>query len=79
MTAAARLDRARRHLDAPPPAPVPGQLAVEVERPPRPCEDGNPPCAALPTRTYPCGPRCDTHQPANTRPHYQPRRSTPCP
>ncbi|MER7697006.1 DNA cytosine methyltransferase [Streptomyces sp. NPDC096095] len=30
MTAAARLDRARRHLDTPPPATVPGQLAVEV-------------------------------------------------
>ncbi|MGW1152003.1 aromatic ring-opening dioxygenase LigA [Streptomyces rubiginosohelvolus] len=76
MTAAARLDRARRHLDTPPPDTVPGQLAVEVERLPRPCEDGNPPCGALPTRPYPCGPRCDDHQPANTRPYYQPRRST---
>ncbi|WP_405508844.1 aromatic ring-opening dioxygenase LigA [Streptomyces cyaneofuscatus] len=75
MTAAARLERARRHLDTPPPATVPGQLAVEVERPPRPCEHGNPQCATLPTRPYVCGPRCEAHQPAITRPYYQPRRT----
>ncbi|MFF4672314.1 hypothetical protein ACFY1C_21055 [Streptomyces sp. NPDC001279] len=39
-------------------------------RPPRPCEHGNPPCRTVPTRPYPCGPRCDQHQPARTRPYY---------
>lgn len=34
------------------------------------CEHGNPRCGALPVRLYPCGPRCDEHQPARTRPFY---------
>lgn len=68
VPAAARLDRARRHLDTPPAVAVPGQLAVEVERPRRLCEDGNPACGALPTRPYVCGPRCEEHQPSRTRP-----------
>ncbi|WP_244409208.1 hypothetical protein [Streptomyces albofaciens] len=34
------------------------------------CEHGNPGCGARPARPYPCGPRCDEHQPAHTRPFY---------
>ncbi|MFD8005720.1 hypothetical protein [Streptomyces mirabilis] len=33
------------------------------------CEHGNPQCGARPVRPYPCGPRCDEHQPAITRPY----------
>ncbi|MGW3057707.1 hypothetical protein ACWC98_17550 [Streptomyces goshikiensis] len=36
-----------------------------VRRPPR-CEYGNPQCGAETIRPYPCGPRCDEHQPAHT-------------
>ncbi|MEV4036398.1 hypothetical protein [Streptomyces umbrinus] len=32
------------------------------------CEHGNPTCRDLAVRPYPCGPRCDEHQPAKTRP-----------
>ncbi|MGC5343677.1 hypothetical protein [Streptomyces sp. DT171] len=39
--------------------------------PPRPCEHGRPACGALPTRPYVCGPRCEVHQPAITRPYFQ--------
>ncbi|MGW3166947.1 hypothetical protein ACWC9Q_29635 [Streptomyces sp. NPDC001142] len=39
-------------------------------RPPRPCEHGNPRCGAAPARPYPCGWRCDAHQPSITRPYY---------
>ncbi|MFF1686051.1 aromatic ring-opening dioxygenase LigA [Streptomyces sp. NPDC058254] len=71
MTARTRLDRAARLLDTPPASPVPGQLAVEVDdRPPVVCGHGNPRCGAVPVRPYPCGPRCDEHQPAKTRPFY---------
>jgi hypothetical protein len=74
MTPAERLDRARRHLDTPPPPALPGQLAVEAtaaeDRPPRVCEHGNPQCGAVPIRPYPCGPRCEQHQPSTTRPYY---------
>lgn len=73
MTAAARLDRARRHLDTPPPPSLPGQLTVDT--PPPDCEHGTPPCRATPVRLYVCGHRCDDHQPAITRPYFQPRRS----
>jgi hypothetical protein len=65
----ASLDRAARLLDTPPPAPVPGQLAVDVvadDRPPKVCEYGNPRCGAVPVRPYPCGWKCDDHQPAKT-------------
>ncbi|WP_327368757.1 aromatic ring-opening dioxygenase LigA [Streptomyces sp. NBC_01217] len=68
MTAAARLDRARRHLNTPPAEPIAGQLAVDT--PPVVCKHGNPQCSAVPTRPYPCGPRCDEHQPSRTRPYY---------
>ncbi|MFE7017642.1 hypothetical protein ACFVAQ_45535 [Streptomyces sp. NPDC057651] len=34
------------------------------------CEHGNPPCADDEVRPYPCGPRCETHQPAKTRPYF---------
>ncbi|WP_371652474.1 MULTISPECIES: hypothetical protein [unclassified Streptomyces] len=34
------------------------------------CEYGNPPCGAKAVRPYPCGPRCEEHQPARTRPYY---------
>jgi hypothetical protein len=67
MSAATRLDRARRHLDTPPAKPVPGQLAVDA--PPIVCRHGNPQCSAVPTRPYFCGPRCDEHQPSITRPY----------
>lgn len=36
------------------------------------CEHGNPPCGDDEVRPYPCGPRCDEHQPARTF-----RRRTP--
>ncbi|MFE1203482.1 hypothetical protein ACFW5V_17495 [Streptomyces sp. NPDC058762] len=39
--------------------------------PPR-CEYGNPQCGARPSRPYPCGWKCDEHQPARTH-----RRTTP--
>ncbi|MFF5642101.1 aromatic ring-opening dioxygenase LigA [[Kitasatospora] papulosa] len=77
MKPLARLDRVRQTLNAPPPAPVPGQLAVDVEEPPPVCEHGNPQCAATPTRPYVQGPRCDEHRPAVTRPYFQPRRPQP--
>ncbi|MFB6618904.1 hypothetical protein ACIGFK_07380 [Streptomyces sp. NPDC085524] len=35
------------------------------------CEHGNPQCGAA-ARPYPCGPRCDEHQPGRTRPFYSP-------
>ncbi|MGW7197250.1 aromatic ring-opening dioxygenase LigA [Streptomyces chryseus] len=72
-----RLDRAARLLDTPPAPPVPGQLAVELpaDRPPRVCEHGNPRCGAVPVRPYPCGPRCEQHQPSITRPYF--RRDKP--
>ncbi|MGW7514812.1 hypothetical protein ACWGJ2_04390 [Streptomyces sp. NPDC054796] len=37
--------------------------------PPGGCEHGNPACGALPARPYPCGPRCDEHQPSRTHPY----------
>ncbi|WP_245606242.1 hypothetical protein [Streptomyces himastatinicus] len=33
------------------------------------CAHGNPRCGAQPVRPYPCGWRCDEHQPARTRPY----------
>nr|WP_308800993.1 aromatic ring-opening dioxygenase LigA [Streptomyces polyasparticus] len=72
-----RLTRTRRLLDAPPVKHVPGQLAVEVEpplvedAPPRVCQHGNPRCGAVPVRPYPCGLRCEEHQPARTRPYFR--------
>lgn len=35
------------------------------------CEHGNPQCGA-PARPYPCGTRCEEHQPSRTRPFYSP-------
>ncbi|WP_405204392.1 aromatic ring-opening dioxygenase LigA [[Kitasatospora] papulosa] len=72
LDAPARLDRARRLLDTAPPAPLPGQLAVEVDETPPVCEHGNPRCGETPVRPYVQGPRCEAHQPANTRPYFQP-------
>ncbi|NEC29558.1 aromatic ring-opening dioxygenase LigA [Streptomyces sp. SID8111] len=64
----ARLAAARALLDTPPPNPVPGQTAVEVEEPPPlTCDTGNPVCGA-PARPYPAGPRCDRHRPYTYRP-----------
>ncbi|MFI6860156.1 aromatic ring-opening dioxygenase LigA [Streptomyces sp. NPDC050421] len=73
MKPRARLDRARQLLDTPPPAPLAGQLAVEVpaDRPPRVCGHGNPRCGAVPVRPYPCGPRCNEHQPSITHPFHR--------
>ncbi|WP_225320904.1 hypothetical protein [Streptomyces luteolifulvus] len=34
------------------------------------CAHGNPRCGAQPVRPYPCGWRCDDHQPARTRPYF---------
>lgn len=66
----------RRRLDEPSAEAVPGQLAVEVppaaRRPSPECEHGNPRCGARPARPYPCGWKCDEHQPARTH-----RRTTP--
>lgn len=42
--------------------------------PPRTCEHGNPACENPDTRPYVCGPRCEEHQPANTRPYFQPAK-----
>ncbi|WP_405561890.1 aromatic ring-opening dioxygenase LigA [Streptomyces sp. NBC_01180] len=67
--AAVALDRAARLLDQAPPPNVAGQLAVDL--PPRVCEHGNPLCGAVPVRSYVCGPRCDEHQPAHTRPYHR--------
>jgi hypothetical protein len=39
--------------------------------PPRVCEHGNPRCGQIPVRPYPCGWRCDDHQPAVTRPYHR--------
>lgn len=75
MTPAARLDQARRRLDTPPAEPVPGQLAVDS--PPVVCKHGNPRCGAVPARPYPCGPRCDAHQPSITRPFSTRREPQP--
>ena len=64
----AGLDRVRRLLDTPPPEPVPGQLAVDVEeKPPPTCDTGRPRCGA-PARLYPAGWRCDQHRPSTIRP-----------
>ncbi|MDQ0949306.1 hypothetical protein QFZ24_003229 [Streptomyces phaeochromogenes] len=77
MTAASLAAMPRR-LDEPPPENVPGQLAVEVEapaakdEPPKVCEHGKPRCGAVPVRFYPCGHRCEEHQPARTRPYFRP-------
>lgn len=38
------------------------------KRPTR-CEHGNPQCGAETVRPYPCGWRCDEHQPSRTRPY----------
>lgn len=38
-------------------------------RKPRRCEHGNPGCGAETVRPYPCGWRCDEHQPSRTRPY----------
>ncbi|MFS0695095.1 aromatic ring-opening dioxygenase LigA [Streptomyces nitrosporeus] len=70
MTPHARLDRARQLLDAPPPAAVLGQLAVPAEDQPPACGHGNPGCGSRPVRLYPCGHRCEEHQPSKTRPFY---------
>lgn len=75
---AATLAAMRRRLDEPPPENVPGQLAVEVEapaaedKPAKDCGHGNPRCGAVPVRPYPCGWRCEEHQPARTRPFFRP-------
>ncbi|MFF4523425.1 aromatic ring-opening dioxygenase LigA [Streptomyces bluensis] len=73
---AASLAAMRQRLDEPPPETVPGQLAVEVpaaeDKPPKVCGYGNPRCGAVPVRFYPCGWKCDEHQPARTS-----RRKTP--
>ena len=73
---AASLAAMRRRLDEPPPASVPGQLAVDVpadaRKPSKVCEHGNPQCGARSARPYPCGWRCDEHQPARTH-----RRTAP--
>lgn len=50
----------RRRKQLPPPR------RVVIDRPPPVCEHGNPRCGAVPVRFYPCGYRCDDHQPANT-------------
>lgn len=71
MTTTLDLDATRRLLDGPPPPAVPGQLAVDTE--PLCCEHGNPRCGAVPARPYPCGYRCEQHQPARTHPY----RTTP--
>ncbi|MEV2203762.1 aromatic ring-opening dioxygenase LigA [Streptomyces fradiae] len=63
------LDQARRLLDAPPPDPVPGQTALDLPAEPHPgpeCEHGNPRCRTAPARFYPCGWKCDAHQPSKT-------------
>lgn len=36
------------------------------------CAHGATACGARPSRPYPCGRRCDEHQPARTRPHALP-------
>ncbi|MFD4371527.1 aromatic ring-opening dioxygenase LigA [Streptomyces sp. NPDC058527] len=72
----ARLAAMRRRLDEPSPETVPGQLAVDApataRKPPKVCEHGNPQCGARQVRPYPCGWRCDEHQPSRTH-----RRATP--
>ncbi|MFK0069724.1 aromatic ring-opening dioxygenase LigA [Streptomyces sp. NPDC091046] len=68
ISAKARAELARI-LAAPPPEQVPGQAALDVpaeEKPPPSCEHGNPRCHARPVRPYPCGWKCDDHQPAKT-------------
>lgn len=43
-----------------------------AEPPPPPaCDHGNPRCRARPVRLYPCGWRCEEHQPARTRPYFR--------
>ena len=73
---AASLAAMRRRLDEPPPENVPGQLAVDVpageDKPPPACGHGNPQCGARPVRFYPCGHRCEEHQPSKTRPYFTP-------
>ncbi|WP_406334303.1 aromatic ring-opening dioxygenase LigA [Streptomyces zaomyceticus] len=73
----ASLAAMRRRLDEPPPENVPGQLAVDIpageDKPPKVCAHGNPRCGAVPARFYPCGWKCDEHQPAHTHR----RRTTP--
>ena len=66
----ARLAAARALLDAPPPAALPGQAAIELpaqDRPPLTCDTGNPVCGA-PARPYAAGPRCERHRPRTYRP-----------
>ncbi|MET9555117.1 hypothetical protein [Streptomyces sp. NPDC006645] len=46
--------------------------APREETPPKVCGHGNPRCGAVPVRFYPCGWKCDEHQPARTT-----RRPTP--
>ncbi|WP_442538403.1 hypothetical protein [Streptomyces pseudogriseolus] len=46
--------------------------APREEKPPPSCEHGNPRCHARPARPYPCGWKCDDHQPARTH-----RRTNP--
>ncbi|MFF7234429.1 hypothetical protein [Streptomyces sioyaensis] len=36
------------------------------------CGHGNPTCGNPQTRPYPCGRRCEEHQPARTRPYFTP-------
>jgi hypothetical protein len=55
-----------------PPAPA-LPLAVP-ERPIPACEYGNPRCDARPARPYPCGWKCDEHQPARTTPRPAPEQ-----
>ncbi|MFF9284839.1 aromatic ring-opening dioxygenase LigA [Streptomyces griseosporeus] len=70
----AGLDRVRRLLDTPPPPRVPGQVAINLDRPPaeeKPppsCDTGNPRCGARPVRFYAAGWRCDDHRPSTYRP-----------
>ncbi|MGC0427643.1 hypothetical protein RKD32_003998 [Streptomyces sp. SAI-195] len=40
-------------------------MTDEDDGPPR-CEYGRPQCGARPARPYPCGWKCDDHQPART-------------
>lgn len=61
------MSRARRPRPARPPS-----RPVVVDRPPNVCQYGNPQCGAIPARFYPCGWKCDDHQPAKTS-----RRTTP--
>ncbi|MDX2986327.1 hypothetical protein [Streptomyces caniscabiei] len=48
------------------------ERARREDKPPPACDHGNPLCGARPVRFYPCGHRCDEHQPARTRPYFKP-------